>query len=61
MTVSAPAVRSVSAPGHDPLADRLRTALRFGTRNGQQKTVLTSLRPVVIGWLIAALSRRYAE
>jgi len=61
MTVSAPVVRSVSAAGHDPLADRLGAALRSGIRNGQQKMVLTSLRPVVIGWLIAAPSRRYAE
>ncbi len=61
MTMSAPVVRSVSAAGHDPLRDRLGAALRPRIRNGQQKMVLKSLLAAVIGWLIAAPSRRYAE
>ena len=61
MTASAPVVRSVSEAGQDLLPGRLGTALGSGIRNGRRKMVLKSLLLVVIGRLIAARSRRYAE
>lgn len=61
MTASASVVRSVSGACPDPLPGRLGIALRSGIRNGQRKIVLKSLLVAVIGPLIAARARRYAE
>jgi hypothetical protein len=61
MTASAPVVRFVSEVGHDLLPGRSGSALRSGIRIGQRKMVPKSRLRVVIGRLIAARSRRYAE